>query len=359
MANCNELFRIFNSDIRLDDDRRLKLKEKRNNLRRRIDSGYHIVRTSDSYNHNIQFQSQGSFVMDTIINPEDKDSEYDIDDGLYFIGSLPKDDRPKPSTFHKWVVESIKEGKSDNKYEEIVDKYTCVRVKYKGENGDLNYHVDIPIYYADNLNNPDLAHVIKGWILSNPIAFIIWFEGLTESGFEGKFILEKKLFRNEYRTWFDDVRKKDHQLRKIVRYLKAWGDHIKGDMPPGVVMTILAGYNYVSDVRDDLSLKNTLVKIEEYLNSNGFKCPRPTSPKGEDLFADYKPEQKDFFAKKLNEFVESAKQAIELENQKSACRKWQKHLGHRFPCFLAKDEIEGSKTYATVPLIRSDNSKSA
>ena len=61
----------------------------------------------------------------------------------------------------------------------------------------------------------------------------------------------------------------------------------------------------------------------------------------------------------MSEFVESAKQAVEISNQKDACRKWKLHLGNRFPCHLAKDEIEGSKTYQTAPLIKSDNSRSA
>ena len=359
MANCNNLFTEFNKSIKLSDERRQKLRDKRNDLRRRIEGGYSIVKASDRYDHELKFQTQGSFIMDTIISPENKNCEYDLDDGLYFIGTASRNDRPVPATFHNWVIKSIKEGKSDNQYEEIIDKYTCVRVKYRGNNGDFNYHIDIPIYYAGNLNNPDLAHLNSGWIESNPIDFIVWFEKLIESGFRQEFILERKLYSDEYQNWFSDMRKKDHQLRKIVRYLKAWGDHLDGEMPPGIIMTILAGYNYKSNERDDISLKETLISIQSYLKNNGFKCPRPTSPKDEDLFKSYTPEQKDFFLNELDDFITSAKQAIEMENQKSACRKWQKHLGDRFPCFLAKDEIEGSKAYASAPLIKSDNSRSA
>lgn len=359
MANCDNLFKVFNSSIRLHEERRKTLRIKRNDLRNRIDTGYSVVKASERYDHELQFQTQGSFIMDTIINPEKDESEYDLDDGIYFIGDLSRTERPTPQTFHNWVKTSIEEGKSDNEYEEIIDKYTCVRVRYEGKNGDFNYHVDLPIYYSQNLNNPDLAHTGKDWILSNPIEFIIWFENLTNSGFKENFILERKMYEPEYEKWLNDIRKKDHQLRKIVRYLKAWGDHIDGDMPPGIVMTILAGYNYQPDDRDDISMRDTLIYIQDYLKKNGFKCPRPTSPKDEDLFASYTSEQKAFFSTKLNEFVESAKQAIENTNQKRACLKWQLHLGDRFPCSLAKDEFEDTKSYSSPAILRSNNERSA
>ena len=359
MANCNNLFFEFNKNIRLDKDRRIKLREKRNDLRNRINGGFSIIKSKDNLNHTLEFQSQGSYVMDTIINPCNKDDQYDIDDGIYFLGRLSKDARPKPLDFHNWIIRSVQSGKSDNEFEEIKDKDTCVRVIYKGAEGDLNYHVDLPLYYTVNINEPDLADKKMGWFVSNPIKFIIWFENLIKSGFKQEFILESKLYSNQYDTWLNDMRKKDHQLRKIVRYLKAWGDFLKGDMPPGIVMTILAGENYSEDQRDDIALKNTLINIRNYLNNNGFKCIRPTVPEGEDLFERYTQTQKEYFKNVLDSFIESAKQAVVVENQKSACLKWQKHLGDRFPCFLAKDEIEGSNIYAAPSIIRSDNSRSA
>lgn len=359
MADCNSLFIAFNQEIRLTDQRRIILRERRDDLRRRINSGYSIVKASERYQHEIQFQSQGSYVMDTIINPEDKSCEYDLDDGLYFIGNLTQDERPVPKTFHDWVIASIKQGKSDRGYEDITDKQTCVRVKYKGQENDLNYHIDIPIYYAQSINSPDLAHLRDNWILSNPIAFIIWFENLTQSGFRQEYLLEHDRYYDEYHNWLNDIRKNDHQLRRIVRYLKAWGDHIDDDMPPGIVMTILAGKNYVMDVRDDISLKNTLEKIQQFLNGNNFKCPRPTSPEGEDLFKHYTDEQKKFFQNKLDAFVVTARQAIKMENQKDACRKWKEHLGRRFPCNLAINDIEGSDVHERPVLIKSSREKSA
>ena len=217
MANYNGLFNEFNKTVRLTNERRINLREKRNDLRNRINDGYDIVRTSEELNHGLEFQSQGSYVMDTIINPNDKGDQYDIDDGVYFLGPLPRQNRPEPATFHNWIIRSIESGISTNEVEKIVDKNTCVRVIYKGSNGDFNYHVDIPIYYATHVNEPDLADKKEWWHLSNPVEFIIWFENLTNSGFRKEYILEHKLYIDKYRNWLDDVRKKDHHLRRLVR----------------------------------------------------------------------------------------------------------------------------------------------
>ncbi|MFV9485096.1 CBASS cGAMP synthase [Christiangramia sp. ASW11-125] len=359
MANCNNLFIEFNKEIRLTDKRRKKLRKRRNDLRKRIQSGYNIIKSSGETRHDITFQSQGSYVMDTIINPENKDCEYDLDDGLYFFGQLSKHQRPKAQTFHNWVIRAIEQGKSDRNYEEIKDKPPCVRVHFRSPGNDFNYHVDIPIYYAREIHRPELAHLNEEWPESNPVAFIIWFEEKTESGFKQEFILEREKFYGEYKDWLNDIRKKDHQLRRIVRYLKAWGDHIDNDMPPGIAMTILAGRNYCPADRDDESMTLTLEEIARFLENNGFQCPRPTSPVGEDLFASYNQEQKNFFKERLDAFIESAKEAMAAENQKEACRKWKEHLGKRFPCQLAKDKMEGSDTQSNPVIINSSRDKSA
>ena len=129
-------------------------------------------------------------------------------------------------------------------------------------------------------------------------------------------------------------------------------------MPCGIIMSILAAENFAPNDRDDIALRDTLVGISNYLEINKFKCLRPTPKTGEDLFATTSKEGKEYFKNALNSFIVSANQALNNPNQKDACPKWQKHLGPRFPCHLAKDEIEGSKTYLAAP-IKNDNSRSA
>lgn len=343
MADCNNLFKNYNETIRLDDSKREMLRQVRDDLRKRMLGRYSDMENKINQTHELYFQSQGSFVMDTIITP--KDDDFDLDDGVYFNGNLLEDERPTVDNFHEWVLHTI--GESE-RYGIVSDKDTCVRVIYRKE----KFHIDIPIYYAKNEECPELAHKKAGWVPSNPIDFIVWFENKIESGFRKEFILETKMY-SEYEQWLSDIRKNDSQLRRIVRYLKAWGDDLRGDMPPGIVMTILAAENYQPNERDDISLRDTLVEIKNYLEGNGFKCPRPTEPENEDLFENYSKTKKDYFFDRLESFINSANQALEIDNQKDACLKWQKHLGYRFPCAIAKDEIEGAETHSKRPIIGS------
>lgn len=333
MANCNQLFSTYNQIIRLADQKRLELLQVRDNLRSRLQTGYASVSRQFNLTHRIFHQTQGSFVMDTIIVPLRDD--YDLDDGLYFIGNLDRETRPSPADFHQWVVAAL--GVSHDDIEKVIDKATCVRVIYK-----LGFHVDIPIYYADNVASPDLADKTRGWILSHPIEFIEWFENKIESGFKKAFILEERMF-SEFEKWTSDIRKRDHQLRRIVRYLKAWGDLRREEMPCGLIMTILATNNYSAHERDDVALKETLVNISAALRKD-FKCERPTKPEGEDLLSGYK--NKEAFLTYLGYFIDNAKKALEEPNEKAACKHWQASLGDRFPCHLAKDQKESNLTTA-------------
>jgi len=327
MANIDRLLKEYNSIIRLSDVKRQELLLVRDNLRSRLRTGYQIITERMAIVHfRLESQSQGSVVMDTIIRPVRDD--YDLDDGLYFIGSLDRRSRPSPAEFHDWVMKALDRGHDD--IEKIIDKSTCVRVQYKS-----GFHVDIPIYYASNFDSPDLADKNRGWTLSHPVEFIAWFEGKINSGFQKGFLLESRLFP-EFEKWTTDIRKADHQLRRIVRYLKSWADLRREDMPCGIIMTILAANHYSPNLRDDIALKETLVNIDAELRRE-FKCLRPTTPEGEDLLKDYK--NKEAFLKYLSYFIDNAKNALSEPNEKKACEHWKRSLGDRFPCHLAKDEI--------------------
>ncbi|MGY8712124.1 hypothetical protein RAD16_40920, partial [Bradyrhizobium sp. 18BD] len=97
MANTHGLFQDYNKKIRLSEPKRDKLVLVRDNRRARITNGYNVFRLTLPNAHKIEFQTQGSFIMDTLIAPIHDD--YDLDDGVYFIGSLSKDQRPEPAEF--------------------------------------------------------------------------------------------------------------------------------------------------------------------------------------------------------------------------------------------------------------------
>lgn len=327
MANAHELFQHLNRAIKLTDEKRTTLIGVRDSLRKRMKSNYLQIPVRERKELDLDFQSQGSFVMDTIIKPLNDD--FDLDDGVYFQSPLPEKEKPLPQIFHDWVIRAIDK---DNNYESVIDKATCVRVQYR-----QGFHVDLPIYYAENYYSPFLAETKKGWLLSNPVEFIAWFEEKAQSGFQKAFLYESLKYVEPYEKWLTDIRKKDSQLRRLVRYMKAWADVKRNEMPCGIVMTILVAENFAVNDRDDIAFKDTLVSIRYFLQSNGFKCPRPTTPLGEDLFAGTSEKDKQYFMSALNSLIESANNAVFAQNEKDACKQWEKHFGSRFPCHLAKD----------------------
>lgn len=336
MANTHHLFQYYNRAIKLTDEKRITLLSFRDSLRKRMKTNFNKIPAEQRRQLEMYFQTQGSFIMDTIIRPVNDD--FDLDDGVYFQGIQSREQRPAPQVFHNWVFAAVD---SDNDYEKVTDRPTCVRVKYK-----MGFHIDIPIYYADNLNSPDLAEAVKWWMLSNPVEFIAWFEEKTKSGFQKAFMYEALAYAEPYEKWLNDIRKADCQLRRLVRYMKAWADLKKADMPCGIIMTILVAENFAVDERDDIAFRDTLISVRNYLHRNGFQCPRPTSPQGEDLFATTSQTAKDYFMTALNALIKSADNAVNAENEKDACKEWEKHFGSRFPCHLAKDNPK--------PLVRSE-----
>lgn len=314
MANCNTHFGEYNGKIRLTDTRRKSLKGSRKELRNKVRKWF-----KDNKPNEIQpkFSGQGSMSMDTIINPiprkikEENEEKtvlyYDVDDGIYFEGNKEPKDRPTPTIYHNWIYEAVK-GHTDK---DPIDKDTCIRTLFAD-----GHNIDQPIYYK-NGNTPELAHKKNGWIDSDPKAFT---------------------------DWFNDKAEKEPQLRKLVRYGKGWCDNREFEneskpMPSGLIITILFTENAIYRDRDDIALKETLLAVQQKLKIS-FECNRPTTPKGENLLANYS--QKDYFMNCLAQFIDDATKALQEKNFKKATELWRNHLSDRFPLGDDKDDTSNA-----------------
>ncbi|WP_373514045.1 CBASS cGAMP synthase [Persicitalea sp.] len=333
MADCHSLFNDFDNKIALTSARTKSLKKSRKSIRDRIRRYY---REKQSGSILPKFWSQGSFEMGTSVNPiprkitvdgEEKSLyKYDVDDGVYFIDD--EANRVSAQTYHNQIYAAVT-GYTD---EDPTDKDTCVRVVFHD-----GHNIDLPIYFKDKSDSdalPELAHKSEQWPYSDPRAFV---------------------------KWFNKHAKENPQLYKLVRYAKAWCDnqnYLAGarKMPSGLVLTIWFTENarYSND-RDDIALRDTLKAVRNSIDAE-FSCLRPTELKDENLLEKYSHEE--YFKKKLDDFLESAEQAISESNQKEACAKWQRHLGSRFPCHLAEDRDEGARSFP-VPAIVKSNAKGA
>ena len=84
-----------------------------------------------------------------------------------------------------------------------------------------------------------------------------------------------------------------NQLKRIVRYLKAWTDNKRHlNLPNGMIFTILAVNNYVAKDRDDEAFLETLKAIQKSIDDTrhnwaSYECKRPTIDKTENLLDKY------------------------------------------------------------------------
>lgn len=301
MANINDLFIDFNETISLSKGKVDNLRRGRDALRKKIKEWFR-----DNKKDEPRFCWQGSFAMKTTVNPIG-DGEYDLDDGVYLQEFFDKDMStwPATSTVHSWIKSAVK-GHTQS---DPIDKDTCVRVVYAS-----GYHIDYPIYIKYN-NVAYLAHKSKGWTISDPKAFKEWF--------------------------VYNVKEEGEQLRRLVKYLKAWKD-FKDISLKGIEITILATENFSAyEGRDEKSLYETVQNILATLK-NDFVCIKPVAP-GEDLFEETSKTKKDNIINGLKVLKNKLELAINESNPKVASQYLKEIFGDRFP---EGKSIEKSEDFA-------------
>ncbi|MBO0356200.1 MULTISPECIES: CBASS cGAMP synthase [Flagellimonas] len=332
MANNHEQFIEFNTTISLDSSKKDELRKNRDALRKKITDYFKNNKENET---RPKYSAQGSFMMHIIVNPlptyetDDDGNEktlypYDLDDGVYFIDEI--DNRKSVTTYHNWIYDAVKDHTSKG----AIKKNTCIRVLYSD-----GHNIDLPIYFKEKESGgektiPQLAHKSEGFTDSDPREFYKWFNGRAND-----------------------------QLKRLVRYLKAWGDKqnksFSTKMPSGLIFAILATNHYVSNDRDDISFRDTLEAIQSELEDD-FKCERPTTKKGEDLLQKY---SETHFMDRLSKLIDAGNAAIAHSNPKEGCKKWQKYLGDRFACANVEDSSKSeSKSYAA-PAVINVNATSA
>lgn len=318
MADLNSEFKKFNDRVALTSGKKESLRKAREAIRDRI---------RHYFKENLKiklpkFYGQGSYVIGTTINP--LDDEFDIDDGVYLQHLDEKDDSnwPSPETIHLWLVKAT-EGHTNEK---PIDKRTCVRVRYAGQ-----YHVDLPSYSILNNDYMLAEKGEKGWHRSDPLALTDWF--------------------------MKNVKEHGEQIRRVVRYLKAWADFQsgrRGKMPSGLILTILVVHNFRCDEREDVSLADTARAISNAIHPV-FYVYNPVDNK-EELTTRLTNEQKNRFQDAISDLASDASAAIETDDIEESSKLWRRQLGDRFPAIeKAIENDQKQKDAATLSTIHIAN----
>jgi len=300
MANCHKQFSEFDGKIALSKGKRDELRNSRRSNEEWIESDFKTNKRAMP-----TFHEQGSLPIATTVNPENKEDEYDLDDGV-ILQNLDKDsmdDWPATEKAHQWIVDAL----TNKTKVPPQDKKNCVRIIYARD-----YHVDFPTY-APLKDEYRLAR--KGedqWVpTAGP---------------------------GEYTEWFrKQVKSKGEQLKRVVRYLKAWNDTQKHGYK-GVLLTAMAAKHFSSSKnRDDKAIVTTVRNAIQSLREGG-SLRMPVIPK-DDLIGDWDTTHRDSLKNDLTELMETGNDALQADSLPEATERWSRMLGNRFP--RVRDDDDG------------------
>jgi hypothetical protein len=293
MADLHNEFTTFHDRIALTPGQIAVLLNVRNAIRERIRNYFRETLKLKAP----KFRGQGPHATGTAVNPIG--GEYDIDDGVYLqhLDNQDDGDWPAVATVHQWLMNAT-DGHSGEK---PMDKRTCVRVRYADQ-----YHVDLLSYGELNGRYHLAVNGEAKWPHSDPLALTHWFIAMV------------KLY--------------GEQLRRLVRYLKAWADfqsERRGKMPGGLILTLLAANHFRSHEKDDIALANTFQAISNAASTIFFVLnPVDINEALTDLLTDA---QKKRFQVAIKAAADNASQAIAQQDEQKASILWRKQLGDRFP----------------------------
>jgi hypothetical protein len=323
MANIQQYLEDFHDVIRADYDMNGTLREKRDIvvdlIKRRLKEGGHL--TCDQL-------LQGSYRMGTGVKPIG-DLEYDIDIGLRF---WIKDTDYAADEVRKWVLEAV-DGHTDS----VEEKGPCIRVGYS-----KGFHLDLVMYAAwtdeAGLEQFRLAHRDNGWQRADP-------SGLLEHVKNGR-----KRFEGS-----EDNKTNTDQLRRIVRYLKRWGDFaipFESDAKPAGIAYVLYAVQHLENKRfwdggpdDRTALCNlSLLAANTYGRVSVFK----PVPEYEDIFARLSEDDMKALKERSAALADRLAKVAQETDPAKACKLLQEVFGPDFPVPSPEETARKTSTPAIV-----------
>lgn len=273
------------------------------------------------HGYSISTWLQGSYKYGTLIKPVHHGEEYDVDVGLYFEWDEDQVAEPTPKQLRDWVQAELLEYEKaceELKKVEVPPKERCSRASYTRQ-----FHIDTPVYHLNtNTDVRRLACLSGKWEHSDP----------------------KKLYK-----WFKDAASGDDrdQLRRIVRYLKAWAavsfDDAPDSRPSSIFLTVVATEAYQAlwmerllGLTDDDALIAIIKRMHDRLfDDRRIKNPVDTDEDLNRMTA----EAWDGFLPRLAALRDIAGRAGDAEDEASAALIWSEAFSFLMP-LPETDQVE-------------------
>lgn len=264
---------------------------------------------------------QGSYKYATLIKPVHAEEEYDVDVGVYFQWSDEEDIEPTPKQLRDWVQAELLEYKKTcdelNKVE-VPAKERCSRASYVRQ-----FHIDTPVYHLDlDTDKRRLACFSDKWEDSDPKTIYQWFKNAVSG---------------------DDR----DQLRRLVRYLKAWAAVSFNDSPDSrpssIFLTVTATEAYQDlwtsrflGMADD----NALIAVIKKLHDRFFDDRKVANPvKNDEDLNRMSSDGWNGFIPRLAALLDVAERADDAADEASAALIWSEAFSFLMP-LPETDQVE-------------------
>ena len=286
-----------------------------------------------------RFFTQGSWAYKTLNSPAHiPPQQGDCDDGAYLPISFLKGTR-RPSvasavffTAAETALEDLVKENQALGWKLIRDKDTCIRIQIS-----TTAHIDIPLY---SIPDEEFVTLAKAATRNGYMTFD---DAFNAQGAESWADLPTDQVMLAHRrddwvssdprpvkNWFvDQVTDKGEQLRRIVRYLKAYRDWQWTAGGPSSILLMAAATPLFTKMksRDDLALLEVLKGLPDALR-NGVNNPVDES---ESLTARLSAEELEEAAEQFEKLESNLNGAVNASDPASACVWLRKMFGPRFP----------------------------
>lgn len=351
MLNLSPLFyttddseTAFHDNLELTEHERRYINAAKTEVRACLRDGIPRVLKAKGYTEAVpqpRFFTQGSWAYKTLNAPAQMPQQADIDDGCYLpLSFVTQTRRPSvaAAVFFQVVEEALTPLAAARKWKLITDKATCVRLEIAPR-----AHIDVPLYAIPDQEFETLtARVLDHGFESFSEAVLAKAERDAWTALPRNSVLlahrEEDWIESDPRPvkeWFqNEVQARGEQLRRVVRYLKAYRDWAWPSGGPASLLLMAAAVPKFErrDRRDDLALLDVVAELPAALRKG---VSNPVDEK-ESLTERLRKGSgdKDLVEEAATKFEECEKLlrgALAAGNAGQACTWMQQAFGTRFP----------------------------
>lgn len=283
-----------------------------------------------------RFFTQGSWAYKTLNAPAQAPQQADLDDGCYLpLSFVAQSTRPSvaATVFFAAAEEALTPLVKARRWKLVTDKPTCIRVEISAY-----AHIDVPLYA---IPDHEFATLVKA--AAQDHGFISMQEAVRKAERDVWTALPRNCVLLAHREcnwmesdprpvkeWFlAEVDAKGEQLRRVVRYLKAFRDWQWAAGGPSSILLMAAAAPLFEkrERRDDLALLDVVTALPARLRG-GVNNPIDdkeslTKRLGEELVEEA--------ARKFEAFEKALRGSISASSEAQACSWMIKEFGSRFP----------------------------